>query len=325
MNYKENRIMQAGAIALISSLSLVACNSSDDSDGTAMFSLGVSDAAVDSAERVLVCFSSVELVGNGLSPQRFEVGAGNGAVAANDLCIDSSGNPIPNTKGVDLLTLQGAASESLVAGAEVPAGNYGQLRLDIAEGSEIELQDGTIRNLRIPSNQLRLDAVTLTANQTFNYTLEFDLRKAVVAPPGLSHYLLKPRGLRLVNNAEVGHIESQVSEALLLENGCTVTPEDLDTPIAAVYLYEGHDVALEDMSDNSNDEGGPYASAAVYYDGAANYNFAIGFVEQGSYTAGLTCNTDDDPEETNELEFVYSENINVEADVTLNIVIGETN
>lgn len=325
MKFKLNRIAQAAAVAAVSSVMLAACNSSDNDDNTAMFSLGVSDAAVDQAARVLVCFSSVELVGNGLPPQRFQVGGENGAVAANDLCIDNSGNPIPNTKGVDLLTLQGAAAEDLVSGAEVPAGNYGQLRLDIAEGSEIELVDGTVTDLRIPSNQLRLDGVTLTANQTFNYTLEFDLRKAVVAPPGLAHYLLKPRGLRLVNNAEVGHIESQVSEALLLQNGCNVTPDELNTPVAAVYIYTGHDVALGDMSDNSNEDNGPYASAAVYYDGAASYEFSIGFVEQGNYTAGVTCNTTDDPETETELEFFYGENIEIQANVVFDSVIGETN
>lgn len=321
MNFKLNRIMQAAAIAALSVTTLAACNSSS-SDDTAMFSLGVSDAPVDQAARVLVCFSSVELVGNGLPPQRFQVGGDNGAVAANDLCVDASGNPIANTKGVDLLTLQGAAAEDLVSGAEVPAGNYGQLRLDIAEGSEIELVDGTIHSLRVPSNQLRLDGVTLTANQTFNYTLEFDLRRAVVAPPGLPHYLLQPRGLRLVNNAEVGHIESQVAESLLLENGCNVAPEDLDKPVAAVYLYSGHDVAFEDMGDNSDDENGPYASAAVYFDGAASYDFAIGFVEQGNYTLAVTCDTADDPEEETELDFFYSENVEIEATVTLNVTFG---
>lgn len=324
MNFKLNRIMQAAAIAALSVTALAACNSSS-SDDTAMFSLGVSDAPVDQAARVLVCFSSVELVGNGLSAQRFQVGGDNGAVAANDLCLDNSGNPIPNTKGVDLLTLQGAAAEDLVSGAEVPAGNYGQLRLDISPGSEIELADGTIRSLRIPSDQLRLDGVTLTANQTFNYTLEFDLRRAVVAPPGLAHYLLTPRGLRLVNNAEVGHLESQVAETLLLENGCNVTPDDLDTPVAAVYLYSGHDVAFEDMGDNSDDEKGPYASAAVYFDGAASYDFAIGYIEQGNYTAAVTCNTNDDPEVATDLEFFYGENIQIEANVTLNIVVGDGN
>ncbi|WP_228517692.1 DUF4382 domain-containing protein [Aliidiomarina indica] len=325
MNFKLNRFMQAAVMATLSVTALTACLSSSDDDeqGTAMFSLGVSDAPVDEAARVLVCFSSVQLVGNDMEPQRFDVGGDNGAVDANDLCLDDSGNPIPNTKGVDLLTLQGAAAEDLVVGAEVAAGSYGQLRLDIADGSEIELTDGTIHDLRVPSNQLRLDGVTLSANQTFNYTLEFDLRRAVVAPPGLPHYLLKPRGLRLVDNAEVGHIEGQVAETLLMDNECAVAPEDIETPVAAVYLYSGHDVAFESMGDNSDDDNGPYASAAVFYDGAANYEFTIGYIESGNYTVAVTCDTQDDPEEETELDFFHSENIEIEAGVTLDIIVGD--
>lgn len=322
MKFKLNRMMQATAVAALTVGTLAACDSSSSDDNTAIFNLAVSDAPVDAAERVLVCFSSVQLVGNGEGSQRFDVGGDNGAVPANDLCVDDSGNPIPNTRGVDLLTLQGANAESLVVGAEVPAGTYGQMRLDIAEGSEIELSDGTIHQLRVPSNQLRLDGPTLTANQTFDYTLEFDLRKAVVAPPGLPHYLLKPRGLRLVDNAEVGHLEGQVAEALLLENECAVAPEDLTMPVAAVYLYGGHDVAFEDMSDNSDDENGPYASTAVFFDGASGYSFAIGFIQAGEYTIAVTCDTEDDPEEETELNFFHSENIDIEQGVTLELVVG---
>lgn len=323
MNFKLNRVMQATAIAALTVGTLSACDSSSDEGNTAIFSLGLSDAPVDSAERVLVCFSSVELVGNGLPPQRFDVGGDNGAVPANDLCLDDSGNPIPGTKGVDLLTLQGATAEDLILNAEVPAGQYGQLRLDIANGSEVELTDGSIERLRVPSNQLRLDGVTLTANQTFNYTLEFDLRKAMVAPPGQDGFLLKPRGLRLVDNAEVGHIEGEVAEVLLIENECTVAPEDISNPVAAVYLFTGHDVAFEDMADNSDDENGPYASTAVFYDGAASYPFEIGFIQAGQYTIAVTCDTEDDPEEATELEFFHSENITIEAGVTLDIVVGD--
>lgn len=328
MQFKLNRVTQMTA-AMFALGALAACGSSsnDDSadngdDNMAVFSLAVSDAPVDAAERVLVCFESVQLVGNGIGNQRFEVGGENGIVEANDLCLDDSGNPIPNTHGIDLLTLQGANAESLIVGADVPAGTYGQLRLDITAGSEIELMDGTIVDLWVPSGQLRLDGPTLSANQTFNYTLEFDLRKAVVAPPGLGHYLLTPRGLRLVDDAEVGHIEGQVAETLLLDNGCEVAPADLTTPVAAVYLYSGHDVDYADMGDNSSDDAGPYASTAVFFDGAAEYNFAIGFIEAGEYTVAVTCSTEDDPEEETELDFFHSENIEIEKGVTLDLVVG---
>jgi hypothetical protein len=319
------RVFKMTSVALACGLALTGCNSDSTpkEEGTATFSFAVSDAAVDSAEQVMVCFSGVELVGNDLPPQQFSVGDEGGAVAPNDLCLDDTGNPIPDTVGVDLLSLQGANAEVLVSGAEVPAGNYGQLRLDFNEqGSFIELNDGSTRPLGVPSGMLRLDGVTLTANQTFNYTLEFDLRRAVIAPPGLNNYVLKPRGLRLVNNATVGHIDGEVAESLLMNSDCTVAPEDNSEPVAAVYLYEGHDLALGDLTDNNEDES-PYASISVFFDGAASYPFEIGFIAAGDYSIALTCNTNDDPEAVDDLVFEYVENITIDEDVTLDISLGE--
>lgn len=311
-------------LAVSIAFAVSACNSdsTDEMADTAQFSFGVSDAPVDAANAVLVCFDSVELVGNGLPPQTFSVGDSDDAVPANDLCLDSSNNVIPGTVGIDLLTLQGANAEALVQNASVPAGQYGQLRLNfVSEGSYVELTDGSRQALNIPSDQLRLDGVTLTANQSFNYTLEFDLRRALVAPPGLAHYLLKPRGLRLVDNSAVGHIEGDVAEMLLLENECGVAPSDNEQAVAAVYLFEGHDVAPEDMFSNS-EERAAYASTAVFFDGAAAYPFAIGFIESGSYTIGLTCDVDDDPEAETALDFVHAQNIVITPNEILEITVG---
>lgn len=308
-------------LAISIAVAVTACNSDSSSD-TASFSFGVSDAPVDGANAVLVCFDSVELVGNGLPTQTFNVGDSDSAVPANNLCLDDTGNVIPDTVGIDLLTLQGANAEALVQNAEVPAGTYGQMRLNfVSQGSYVELNDGSREDLSIPSDQLRLDGVTLTANQTFDYTLEFDLRRALVAPPGLPHYLLKPRGLRLVDNATIGHLEAQVSEMLLMENECSVAPSDTDEAVAAVYLFEGQDIATDDMFGN-NDEEAPYASATVFYDGASEYPVSIGYIAAGPYTIGLTCDTNDDPDEENELTFVHAQNITIEEGVTLEVVVG---
>lgn len=309
-------------LAISMALGLSACNSDSDTNDTATFSFGVSDAPVDAASEVLVCFDSVELVGNGLPPQTFNVGDSDSAVPANNLCLDDTGNVIPGTVGIDLLTLQGANAESLVQNAEVPAGTYGQLRLNfVSQGSYVELTDGSREALSIPSDQLRLDGVTLTANQTFDYTLEFDLRRALVAPPGLPHYLLKPRGLRLVDNATVGHLEGEINEMLLMENECSVAPANTDEAVAAVYLFEGQDVATETMFGN-NDEEAPYASTSVFFDGASQYPFEVGYIAAGPYTIGLTCDTNDDPEVESELTFVHAQNITIEEGQTLEIVVG---
>lgn len=313
-------------VALTLGVVLSGCNSSSDEEASnmAQFSFGVSDAPVDAANQVMVCFDGVELVGGGQPPQEFGVGEHENAIEPNDACLDETGNVIPNTVGVDLLSLQGANAEELVSNAPVPAGAYGQLRLNFVEqGSYVERTDGSEVPLDVPSSQLRLDGVTLTTDESFHYTLEFDLRRAIVAPPGLDNYLLSPRGLRLVDNAEVGHLEGEVAEALLMAaDACAAAPENPDNPVAAVYLFTETDLAPEDMYGNNEDEA-PYASVSVFYDGASAYPFNIGYIQEGDYTLGVTCQVGDDPETDNELVFIHAEALAIHAGETHAVVVGE--
>jgi len=306
--------------AVVASMSvLTACggSSGDPEPMFATFSLGVSDAPVNGARAVMVCFNEIELTGNGLGSQSFTIGDDTEAAAANDSCRDAQGNVIPNTRGIDLLLLDGAKSEALVSGAEFEAGNYGQLRLEIAEGSYVEEEDGLKVPLRVPSNELKLGGVTLSAGGTFSYTLEFDLRKAVVDPVGQDGYLLKPTGLRLVDNSEIGHLTGQVAEGILINDNCTVAPADVMMPVATVYLYQGADRQIAELSDNGGDNTyQPYASTNVYFDGVSEYNYSIGFVDAGDYTAALSCDVEDDPEAADPLEFLQAQNVTIAVSAT---------
>ena len=313
------------AAAVGGALVLSACNSSDNDfvgDDTAQFSLAVSDSPVDHADVVMVCFSGVELVGNGFGNQRYEIGDDSVAVEANDECRDENGNVIANTRGIDLLTLQGANAESLIEEAQVPAGSYGQLRLDIVEGSYVRV-NGEQHSVRVPSDQLRLDGPTLSAGGSFAYTLEFDLRRALRNPPGQPGYLLSPRGVRLVDNAQIGHLQGQVAEQLLLNHDCNVAPANTNEPVAAVYLFAGSDFELSELRGNSDGDEDPYASVTVRYDGVSEYPFEIGFVDQGEYFAALTCDTTDDPEEENDLVFIQGQNITISASETTTVTFAE--
>lgn len=307
------------ASTIIASASvLTACGGGSDSEPMfAKFSLAVSDAPVNGAKVVMVCFNEIELTGNGGGSQSFTIGDDTVAAAANDNCRDAQGNVIPNTRGVDLLLLDGAKSEALISGAEFEPGNYGQLRLEIAEGSYVELDDGLREPLRVPSNELKLGGVTLSAGGTFNFTLEFDLRKAMVNPPGQSGYLLKPTGLRLVNNSEIGHLTGQVAEGLLINNSCSVAPADTSVPVATVYLYQGANLPIAELSDNGGDNTyQPYASTNVYFDGVSEYNYSIGFIDADSYTAALSCDITDDPEAADPIEFLQTQNAEIPASST---------
>lgn len=210
------------------------------------------------------------------------------------------------------MKLPGSLAEALVSGATVPAGNYGQLRLVIADGSYIQLKDGSRVGLTVPSNELKLKGPVLSAGSTFSYTLEFDLRKAVVATGGNRGYQLKPTGLRLVDTSQIGHLKGNVSETLLLNAACPLAPKENRLPVAAVYLYKGGNLAADTLGDNGGVAPNlPYASAPVKYDGASMYQYEIGFIDAGVYTAALTCQLTDDPEKADPLRFLQTKTVTV--------------
>lgn len=321
---KQFNLTKVAALT-IAVLLLAACGGSDDTTSepiasepeaeSAVFSFGVSDAPVTEAAAVVICFSGIELVGNDLAPQQFTLGEDQSVAEANDVCRDNAGAVIPNTRGVDLLQLQGANAEALISAVAVPAGTYGQLRLDIAAGSYLERLDGSQHPIQVPSNQLRLNGPTLSAGGTFSYTLEFDLRKALVDPVGMPGYIVQPTGLRLVDNSQIGHLQGLVSEAFLLDNQCNVNPADEREAVAAVYLYEEADRPLDELSDNGGSSTyQPYASTAVFFNNdATEYQYAIGFVDAGTYTVAISCDINDDPENPDEVNFIEAQNITIEA------------
>lgn len=303
-------------------LSLAACGGSDsnDTNDVAQFSLGISDAPVDNAESVVACFNAIELTGNGNSPRTFTVGEDIEAPEENELCTNEEGQPIANTIGINLLEFTGNDSMMFLEDAEIEAGQYGQLRLVMADGSYIMTDtngDGEAEkvSIEVPSNELKLDGFIADAGGNLNFTVEFDLRHSMTNPVGQEHYILKPRGVRLVDNSAVGHLKGTVAEgALLFNDTCTVAPENTEEPVAYVYLYEGSDLDEATLADNGGaEENTPYASTAVYFDGVNTYDFSLGFIAAGDYTAALTCNGDDDPEADDDINFFLTENVSIEA------------
>ena len=47
-----------------------------------------------------------------------------------------------------------------------------------------------------------------------------------------------------------------------------------------------------------------------------SYNFEIGFITIGDYTVAVSCDTEDDPEVDEEVNFITSQNVTVIADNT---------
>ncbi|RUO81550.1 hypothetical protein CWI84_00090 [Idiomarina tyrosinivorans] len=306
---------------------LTACGGGDENSSverTAQFNLAVSDAPVSDLDAVVACFSAVELMTDG-GPVQFDVGVG-ADIEPNDVCTDDQGNPVENTRGINLLEFTGSDSTDLLAGAEIDAGDYSQLRLVMDSASYVGRDtddDGTIDEtfaLTVPSNELKLDGFTADAGGNLFYTVEFDLRSSLVNPVGQDGYFLKPRGVRLVNNAEVGTVSGNVAETILINNQCTVAPEDTSTPVANVYLYQGADLGLDSLADMGGaEENAPYASTSVYFDGVDSYDYEIGFVATGDYTVAITCDDEADPEADDDVTFLQAQNATVSNEATVTV------
>lgn len=242
--------------------------SSSDSGSTGTLSLGLTDAAVDSVQEVNITVTGVEL-----------------QPAEGERIIFAVDNP-EKLENINLLSLQNGAVESLLAGQELPAGDYEWMRLRLGDESTFSVIDdnGGSNQLFVPSGDqrgLQTSGFVVPAGGTASFTIDFDVRKSLVNPPGLDRYLLKPV-LRLVDNAEVGTITGTVGQTLLAS--CT------DTTLFAggVYVYEGANTAIDDLGSENE----PLVVAPINTE-TGEFNYTAAFISAGDYTLSYTCDLDE--------------------------------
>lgn len=250
------------------------------------FSLGITDAPIDSATSVFVQFSGVEIKGKDTYTFTFDT-----------------------PKQIDLLALQGSNATALLDNEMISEGNYQWITLKVDTAGDldsyIKLDDGTNHELTIPSgNESGLKLVrgfTVSASGSSDFTIDFDVRKSVIQ--NVSGYTLKP-ALRLVDNLEIGHVSGSVSSTLL-SNTCT-EPN--------IYAFAGS-VTPTDISGATTD---PVTTALVSYSEANSlYSYEVGFLETGTYTLGLTCEaSSDDVSTVDTIAFVSSNEVLIEANKT---------
>lgn len=278
-----------GATALASSMMILAACGGDGSngllpdDGTGFLSLAVSDSPVQSATKVCVAFDSIEVKGVGDAPISFD---------------------LASVENVNLLDFQGANAAPLLTREEVPAGRYEWVRLGVnavrggnggvgdtgddcvGDESYIVMDDGTAYNLFVPSGEqagLRLvSGFTVPVNGSIDATAEWDLAKAVTAPPGLSPDVILRPTIRLVNNVEAGTLSGVVSNELAEAAECE----------PAVFLFNDG-ITPNPIEDDVDDEQDPVATAIVQQqtnnDGSTSYFYEIGFLLADDYEAAFTC------------------------------------
>jgi hypothetical protein len=287
--------MKTFALAAVCA-ALAACG--DDSDSTGQITVAVTDSPVDYAEEVVVQFTGVELKPAG------------GEVIVRDFTTP---------KTIDLRALDGGDRVLLLDGEEVPAGEYTWMRLKVvadpneAGDSWIGI-DGADCELRIPSGDERglqlIRGFTVGVGTTTDYTIDFDLRKSVIRPPGQTTevpvcdgqaYTLKPV-LRIVDMLEVGTISGTVDGTFAGEQCGTTTTGPYP---GNVYLFgpvtETEPGTPDDYDGIWDDLNGadPIASTMVDPD---TLTYTIGFVPAGNYRMAYTCSNDEPEVDANEAD-----------------------
>lgn len=271
---QQARLLRVIALLAGVPLSLAACGGGGG--GTGQMSLAVADAPIDGAQAVVVKFTGVELTAN-------------------------NGNPVqitfPQPKSIDLLNQSGTAS-AVLFDQPIPAGSYGQIRvMVVADGdpsnSYITLSDGTMHGLQVPSGfetGLKLvSGFTVPSSGVVDYTIDFDLRKAITCPTGQAPACTLKPAEKLVDNTTVGNIQG-VLDNTLVPSGCT----------PGVYLYSGTVSAPEDMNSTaaSSDTNQPLASKVPVATSQPPYYYQFTFLPPATYTVAFTCQADlDNPDQ----------------------------
>lgn len=286
-------LLKLGILTTSAALALVSCKSDDDPD-KGKLAIAVTDAPVDGAEAVVVQFTGIEIQGPG-GPQSFD---------------------FASPKTIDLLELTGDESLDLLPETDLDAGEYQWIRLKVnaergVTDSYIDI-DGARYSLFVPSGSqsgLKLNRpFVIAAGGLTDFTIDFDLRKSVHEPQNAADdYFLRPT-LRVVDNAEVGHINGMIDPNLINAEGCTDS--------SAVYLFDGADAEVDDVDANDPE---PITTGLVEVNNDGDYVYEIGFVLAGDYTLGFTCEAANDDPETDDVINFTTQNVTVTADGTVTV------
>ncbi len=191
MRFPPTGILVAALLTLPFS---AACNqnhaSSPAAAGSAMLNVRLKDAPIDlsNVQSVMVTLTGVILYPADSSPT---------LPMPSPTTDMEQGGPAPITlmnhpATFDLLTLTGGAS-ALLASGDVPAGNYGRIRLEISDASLV-YKDGTSAPLMIESNKVDIPIeFTLTVNTDQTVTLDFNAAASVqVNATAAGTFILRP-------------------------------------------------------------------------------------------------------------------------------------
>lgn len=269
-------------------ITLAGCGGGGNTQGSGTLQLGITDAPVDNAEKVVIYFEQMV----------FHHESGD---ITRDVYDPVTGEP---GYSIDLLALQGGKWTGLVD-SEVPAGHYSWIRLKIDMSKSYIQINGNQYGLRCTScekNGYRLvSSFDVESDAVLLFMLDFDLRKSITEPqPKTSgpdkEYILRPT-LRTIQTAASGKLAGTVDATLISDlggiEGCSV------------YVYEGHDVTPDDIyipldSDVPTTHINPISTGKVMLSESGDYVYSVAFLPEGVYTAALTCDGENDSADSND-------------------------
>lgn len=278
-------------IGLLLTMMAIACSDGGGGGGTAPVSFGVSDAPVEGLESVVITIDRIILNRPG----------------HDDVIIDRFTNEDldvfdEDTITVDLLDYRGEDNLLIVGPVELDVDDFQNLRLEIIDEdidlTYVEEFGGAIRPLKVPSGELKLGRFEVEDSGEQTFILEFGLRKAMTYNPGPDRYILKPRGVRVIEVARGTSIEGIVEESLF--NGappCDEKTDPLDGNV--MYLYQGTGLDPADFADDFDPELDtdaaasylePFATETVAADGS----YLFSYLPAGNYTLAFSCDAADD-------------------------------
>jgi hypothetical protein len=254
-------------------------------------SFSVSDAPVDDAEKVVIAFDKLEFI------------RANGEQIVVEVDDDQTGH---DYQQIDLLDFPGTKSTQILTDQELPTGQYQNLIIHIKPDQDLNYviaQNGLLP-LKQPSNKLKLGRFTVENKVIQSFTIEFDLRQALVLRGNNSNnsgYNLKPHGVTIINNAGAASLSGTVDLNLFNAGSCVNDTGN------HVYIYEGFVLFKSKLADNFDptdvdfDDSGlsasgfiaPYASTGI---NLTNGQYQFGFLPAGDYTVTFSCSAvADDP------------------------------
>ena len=302
-----------GALLAMTLSVLTACGGGGgDGPQTGQLSIAVTDTPIDAGiTKVNVVFTGVEV-----KPE-------NGPSIRFDFAPDDE-------RTIDLLQLQGEASAYLIVDEEVPAGRYLWARLHVkaekdVHDSTVEYEGGEVYPLYVPrgaqSGLKLVSGFVVPAGGDADFVIDWNLARAVGAPPGQDpNRFLRP-ALKITDRAESGVIRGTVPGGLIDSNNPATCAGG-----NRVYLFARPDEgekAIDDMDELVDDGRAEVeATAGVSYSADRDaWEWVFGFVAPGPYTVAFTCSStaddamvDDYPEVVDsEFDFAAREDVTAEA------------